>query len=298
MEIAMIDVLHGLRTALQAPPEKRTDLYVERVMEPLRPFWESALAYVPPEAQARLEEVARSLWYYTPDLGVDAGLEAVSMLERAGTMAACREAVERAFAALQPDVHGIAYDRMQATVLLIDPEKIGTRGGGYSGLGGRPGQVCVLVWPNEFNVPRLPAAMAHEVHHNVRLQWEPWTPDTTVGQYVVLEGLAEAFAAELYGDDLVGRWVTGLSDADHEMLKPRFREAIDVSGFDEIRGYIFGDWAAEQFKYTPQRLPDFAGYAVGYRIARAYLARTGRSAAVATYVPWREIVEESRYFAE
>ncbi len=64
-----------------------------------------------------------------------------------------------------------------------------------------------------------------------------------------------------------------------------------------MRGYIFGDWAAEQFGYPPQGLPSFAGYTIGYRLVQAYLARTGRSAAATTYTPWEEILAESAFFA-
>jgi len=68
-----------------------------------------------------------------------------------------------------------------------------------------------------------------------------------------------------------------------------------VTGFDVIRGYIFGDWAAAAAGYQKQGLPDFAGYTVGYRLVRAYLRRSGRTAAAATYLPWRELVEGSGY---
>jgi len=62
-------------------------------------------------------------------------------------------------------------------------------------------------------------------------------------------------------------------------------ERLAVSGFDVIRGYIFGDWAAEQLGYAPQGLPDFAGYTVGYQIVRAYCARTGLTVAEANLPP-------------
>ena len=82
-------------------------------------------------------------------------------------------------------------------------------------------------------------------------------------------------------------------------MKPRFAEALlsGVRGFDVVRGYIFGDWAAAQFGYPPQGLPNFAGYTLGFRLVEAYLARTGRRAAEATYTPWEEIVDESEYFS-
>jgi uncharacterized protein YjaZ len=156
--------------------------------------------------------------------------------------------------------------------------------------------ILAYVWPTAYNLPRLPALAVHELHHKVRLAFEPWNDGTTVGQYLVLEGLAEAFAAERFGEELLGPWSKALSEEELEESQPVMREALEISGFDEIRGYIFGDSAASQFGYEPRGLPDFVGYSMGYRVAREYLQRTGSPAVEASYVPWREIVEGSRYF--
>jgi uncharacterized protein YjaZ len=43
-------------------------------------------------------------------------------------------------------------------------------------------------------------------------------------------------------------------------------------------------------------VPNFAGYAIGYRIVRQYLQRTGKSVAQATFLPSREIIAESGFF--
>jgi uncharacterized protein YjaZ len=96
---------------------------------------------------------------------------------------------------------------------------------------------------------------------------------------------------------MLGPWTLGLHGAALDALRPRYREALEVTGFDEIRGYIFGDWAAERSGYRKQGLPDFAGYAFGYRMVRAFLDRTGLSAAEATYLPWREIVAGSGWLS-
>ena len=102
----------------------------------------------------------------------------------------------------------------------------------------------------------MPSATAHELNYNDRFSFEPVTPATTLGQYMVAEGLAKAFAAEL-----------------------------------------FGDWSAGQFGHASNGVPNFAEYTLGFRTVRAYLERTGRTAAEATDVPWREIVEGNGVFA-
>jgi uncharacterized protein YjaZ len=122
--------------------------------------------------------------------------------------------------------------------------------------------------------------------------------NVALGQYLVAEGLAESFAAELFGRDVLGPVSSALTPEQFAALKPRFAEAVQsgLRGFDVVRGYIFGDWAADKFGYPAQGIPMFAGYTMGFEMVQAYLARTGCSAAEATYKPWEEIVEESQFF--
>lgn len=302
MELITIDALSGQRAALAAPSEERMTVFRERVMTPLTPFWEPFLAWMPPtegdEAVEPWVRAARRFAYYTPELDVEAGLRALDRLAEAGTWAACIAAVGRAWAALDPEAHGIALPTVRYSLLLGDPARLDPKLGGYTGVGGWPGQVLAIAWPNDFKLPRLAAVSAHELHHNVRFSYEPFVPQTvTVGQYIVAEGLAEAFAAEQHGEALLGPWVHSLDDAGVAAILPRFGAALDQGGFDLTRGYIFGDWAATTFGYPPQGIPDFAGYCIGYRTVRAFLARRGMTAVEATYLPWQEITAGSGLFA-
>jgi uncharacterized protein YjaZ len=202
--------------------------------------------------------------------------------------------VLQAWEALEPEGRGVELDAIDFTLVLSsDPLE---RVGGYTGMGGMPGKVWVAVWPDAENLPKLPAATVHEVNHNVRFLVEPFHPThVTVGQYVVAEGLAECFAAELFGEERTGPWARRLGEDERATLLPRFREAIHESGFDTARAWIFGDWAAAEHGYTPLGVPDFAGYRVGYELVHAYAERTDSTVAEATYRPWQEIVEESGY---
>ena len=299
MRIEAIDVLPGQEAALRAPSGTREEVYRELVDEPLRPFWEPVLRHMPDSGKWGNGSASGTalLGFYGPDGDAHEGLDALARFEEAGSFAACLGALEEAAGRLAPEEHGVEVGRVAFTLALADLRTPGLTGRnrGYTGFGGMMGYAAVLAWPDGYNLPRLPSISVHELHHNVRLAFEPWTAGTTVGQYVVLEGLAEAFAAEVTGEELLGPWPNALSEEQLEEARPRFRDALEVSGFDEIRGYIFGDWAASTMGYAPQGLPDFAGYAVGYRIVREYLDRSGRTAAEATYAPWREIVDGSRY---
>ena len=111
-----------------------------------------------------------------------------------------------------------------------------------------------------------------------------------VGDYMVMEGLAESFAAELYGTNTVGPWVIGFSEETMEKAIAAFRPALNVTGFGTLRKYIFGD--------AELGVPPFAGYALGYKVVQAYLAKTGKSVVEATFVEPATLIDESGVFGE
>ena len=240
----------------------------------------------------------RLIGLYDPDSDAKEGLDALAELEKRDSFAGCVRAQESALEALSAREHGVDFEGVTFALALADPKTpdLMERHAGYMGGSSFSDWILAYAWPTDYNLPRLPALAVHELHHKVRLAFEPWYETTTVGQYLVLEGLAEAFAAETFGEELLGPWTKALSEDELEAARPALRDALEVSGFNEIRGYIFGDWAAARFGYEPRGLPDFVGYSMGYRLVREYLRRTGRSAVEASYVPWGEIVEGSRYF--
>ncbi len=296
-----IESLTGLRAALLAPEAERLDVFRARVMEPLKPFWEPFMAWGPPQPNATGDptlDAARKFAYYSPEHDVPAGLAALDRLEAAGTWAACVAAVERGWAALAPEAHGVALTDLYFTFVLGDPQVMQPEAGNFTGFGAMPGTVMVMAWPTPENLPLLPGAVVHELNHNLRFSFEPFPRDMNValGQYLVAEGLAESFAAELFGRDKLGPVSNALTPEQFDALKPRFAAAVQTRGFDVVRGYIFGDWAAAQFGYPAQGIPSFAGYTMGFRLVQAYLERTGSTAAEATYQPWEAIVEGSQFF--
>ncbi len=100
MELIAIDALAGQRAALAAPEDRRIEVFRERVMTPLAPFWEPFMAWMPPtEGDAGVEPMlraARRFDYYSPEQDADAGLRALDRFAEAGTWAECVAAVGRA----------------------------------------------------------------------------------------------------------------------------------------------------------------------------------------------------------
>ncbi|HEX6384403.1 MAG TPA: DUF2268 domain-containing putative Zn-dependent protease [Anaerolineae bacterium] len=83
-----------------------------------------------------------------------------------------------------------------------------------------------------------------------------------------------------------------------DWMQPRFiGQGLQVTGFDVIRSYIFGDALAERSGFQPLGgMPTYGGYAIGYHVVPAFLKRSGLSIEEATFLPADEIVQRSGFF--
>lgn len=169
---------------------------------------------------------------------------------------------------------------------------------GYSGFGAMPGWIMTVYdEPTPENLARVEACTIHELHHNIRFRLFPFTMmNTSVADYLVAEGLAEAFAAEQYGEELIGPWVSRFDETRLDEARTVLGGALERTGFSIIRAYIFGDTMAAFSGLEPVGVPDFAGYALGYKVVRAFQQRTGLSVADATFLPAQEIIVGSGFF--
>lgn len=305
VQLEIVDVLAGQQAtfSVSADPERQRQIAAVQVAEPLRFLWKPMLenpwVKEKPPADDPVSAI-QMLNIYPLDGNPLEALRYLDLFHQAGSLAACRDALVRTFDMLRPGDHGITLPSIRFTLALADPDTVGLieRNEGYTGIGGMPGAIMIIAIPNDYNLPRLAAMAAHEAHHNVRLTYEPWNPATiTVGQYLILEGLAEAFAAELYGEDKLGPWAATKNTLDVlEQHRPTMRAAIERTG--DPRPYMFGDWAASFGGYEPIGLPDFIGYGTGYQIVTSYLKATGLSATEATWKPWREIAAGSPWLQQ
>ena len=224
--------------------------------------------------------------------------ELVNRMAAADTWRRSAAALERGVTAFAPYADRIGLDSVTCALILTNTKRANTIDGGYAGFGGIPGYLMVsFSQANDYTLPRVEGASVHELNHNVRFKVVPFLPmQVTVADYIVAEGLAESFAAELFGEELVGYFVTDFNEEELTTARRIIGDALDVSGFDAVRGYIFGDAIAESRGLPGAGVPNFAGYAIGYRVVRQYLKRTGKSVAETTFLPSREIIEESGFF--
>jgi uncharacterized protein YjaZ len=224
---------------------------------------------------------------------------ALARLEAAGAWAVGTDALARAAARFAPYADRLPIDSLTGWLVLADPARSNPLERGYTGaVDWTQPRILGQFWnPNEYNLPRLPGLLAHEMHHLIRLRAFPWGPHTTVADYIVIEGTAEAFAASLFGVDTVGYFITEFDRAEFEAARRLIGQGLDRTGFDVIRSYIFGDALAERSGFAPLGgMPTYGGYAIGYHVVQAFLERTGQTIEAATFLPAREIVAASRFF--
>ncbi|WP_163541949.1 DUF2268 domain-containing protein [Occultella kanbiaonis] len=161
---------------------------------------------------------------------------------------------------------------------------------GMSGNGSVTGYLWLNLWPSEENLARIEASAVHELNHNLRYANRVWDPTTvTVGEHVVSEGLADAFARQLYGD--LGYTRIGLASLADDAVFAKVVTGLDVTGMQNFTAWVHGDAHARRYGATPVGLPTGAGYSAGNRLVDAYLAATGRTAAQALLADREDVIK-------
>ncbi|MEK4651999.1 DUF2268 domain-containing protein [Niallia sp. FSL W8-0954] len=188
-------------------------------------------------------------------------------------------------------------DELKFGMYIADPKKLQLQKG-YCGFGGIPGFIQVAIFPNSYNIPKIPAVIAHEFHHNLRFSYFDWDHgNVTVGDYLIIEGLAESFAKELYGEKHLGPWVTSFHKEDLEYSIEVIKDALNVKGFAEVSSYMFGDTIAIEQGYQPVGLSPFAGYAVGYHAVQSFIKTNNVGIGEATLLSAEEILNNCEMFS-
>ncbi|HEY1455658.1 MAG TPA: DUF2268 domain-containing putative Zn-dependent protease, partial [Candidatus Dormibacteraeota bacterium] len=136
---------------------------------------------------------------------------------------------------------------------------------------------------------RIGACGVHELAHNLR------TPNVEGGfnlaEWIVQEGLAEAFTAEVCGADATGAWYAGVTGSDLDAAFDKVTAAFGTGRmFSDWTPYVLGDPIAERMGLAPVGVPHMGGYAVGRLIVDRYLKASGLKAAQAIVRPSSEIM--------
>ncbi|MCL4264767.1 MAG: hypothetical protein KJ069_16205 [Anaerolineae bacterium] len=282
------------RLLAEPDADKRQQLYLELFVNP----WQQMMSMM---ANAESDSLAgaRAWGWLLPDQ-VEQTAVLLAKMEAAHAWEMGCDALETALARFAPYAAQIPFETVSGWLLLADAARSNPLERGYTGATHwmQP-QFLGQFWePNEYNLLRLGGLIAHEMHHLIRLRAFPWDMQhTSVADYIIIEGTAEAFAASLFGEDKVGYYVTDFNEAELETARRLVGEGLNATGFNLIRSYIFGDALAERSGFAPLGgMPTYGGYAIGYRVVQAFLERSGCSIEETTFLPAVEIVQGSGYF--
>lgn len=285
MEIIIQDTLNLYKDMLNLPEGERSEFFSGELIKPFNRMFEIMHMPKTPEAMGCLELSGRD----------SKMIEMLEKLEETDAWNNAKRTIEVAAARFEKACIPLP-EKVVVGIFLGNPEYLAMFEG-YTGMGSISGYILIMIDPNEKNLPKLNAAIAHEFHHNVlfhNAQWNFMT-DVTVGKYLAIEGLAESFAANMFGEEYIGPWVTGVKGANLETARRIISNALDVRGFMEVRKYIYG-----KHPMMPEtqdfEMPFCGGYAVGYHAVQAYLRETGISIEKATIIDGDEMMKASGYF--
>ncbi|PAK55718.1 DUF2268 domain-containing protein [Paenibacillus sp. 7541] len=283
----------------QAPPEEKLELFRNEMLAPFMKQWQIQQIPFKAEDPNGFDVITfNNMMHRSPDQITPRISAEIEMISSESFWLECEQAVKKSLHRfVEHDIHLPVSDYL-FTIQLGNPDSRAlTINEGYSGFGGIPGFIWATLLPNEYTIPRMKAALAHECNHNVRYQFIQWDHTVNLGELMVSEGLAESYATFLYGEEWLGPWVAK-TDAEtlNRRIKPVLREQLHVTGLDQCAPYLYGDEIAKLQNLQPVYMPYSAGYACGYYLIQYYLRVTGRTIYEATITPAAQILDEVKGF--
>ncbi|GIO99550.1 hypothetical protein J14TS5_46360 [Paenibacillus lautus] len=284
---------------LQAHQEQKVDLYRQEMLAPFMKKWE--IQHIPFKAEEPngFDVITlNNIMNLSPNQITHEISKEIDLISSDSFWSECENAVKTSLRLFTEHGVNLSVSDYLFTILLGNPESLSLKlNEGYSGDGGIPGYIFCTLVPNDYTLPRMKAALAHECNHNVRYQFIQWDHTVTLGELIVSEGLAENFATSIYGEELLGPWVSKTNtETLNKHIKPRLKEKLQLTAFDQIAPYLYGDELAKLQHYEPVNMPYCAGYACGYYVVKYYLEKTGKTIFEATITPANQILDDIKGF--
>ncbi|MBP2413498.1 uncharacterized protein YjaZ [Arthrobacter stackebrandtii] len=287
MTISVIDSASRMRRLLAATPDDRAEL-VREMWFPLAGMYH----FIP--GGVDMATVHQQNFGFDWEGATEPIQEALERLVEADAWSRITKALESGVDALRSANPGIEVPDLQVILVLGDPanKHFVDEIQGLSAFGGISGYITITVWPTPQVLGRLEAIAVHELHHNVRYSpggvvWDPMT--VSLGEQVISEGLADVFAAELYGDRGYTHFVSESTHNDDDVLT-KVASGLHITGMQNFTAWVHGDASARLLGAEPVGLPTGAGYAAGTRLVRAYLDATATTSAQSIAVPVDEVL--------
>ncbi len=288
------------RKMVYASNEEKEEVYRYELMKPFESKWSCVGIPLKAEVPGGYDVVLASTMGggYAPSQITEDRLPEIEMISDDMFWNACENSIRNTLAGFEEREIRLTTQDYYFTILLNDPQNpMSAMTGDYCGDGGIPGYITGTIIPNEHSLEMLPVALAHEANHNVRWQFMQWSPNITLADMIVSEGLAENYEAAMYGEDKIGKWVTETSmETLQEVIKPAMKENLMETDFNKLSAYLYGDETMKMRGVAPVGMPYCAGYACGYHLIQYYLKKTGQDIYQATITRTEDILRESEDF--
>lgn len=279
---------------------EKENIYRDELMKPFEFKW--ACVGIPLKAETEggcdVVSAAAMSGYYAPAQITQERSAEIDQISKETFWADCENSIRSTLSGFEQ--HGIQLPKQEYvfTVVLSDPHSPMTvMAGDYCGDGGIPGYIIGSIVPNARSLSLLPVALAHETNHNVRWQFMQWSSRITLADMIVSEGLAETFAATMFGEKKVGKWVRETTqEVLRQTVKPLIRANLMTSDFQTLSSCLYGDEIMALRGGQPIGMPYCGGYACGYALIGHYLKKTGASIYEATITPTVEILKQTEDF--
>jgi uncharacterized protein YjaZ len=298
MKAIRSDVLY--RKMMTTSKEEKENIYRYEFMKPFELKWKCIGIPLKAEADGCYDVVSVSSMGggYTPDQITEAQFAEIEKISNNEFWNRCEKSIRDTLEGFEQNGISLPIQDYIFTVMLNDPNNpMFKMTGDYCGDGGIPGYIIGTIIPNETSLRMLPVALAHEANHNVRWQFMQWGPNITLADMIVSEGLAESFAAMMFGEDKIGMWVKNTSaETLQNAIKPVIKAHLQERDFNTLSAYLYGDEIMAMRGGTPIGMPYCGGYACGYALIQHYLKKTGESIYKATILPTEEILKETEEF--
>lgn len=284
------------RKIINASDEEKVNIYRYELMKPFEFKWQCIGIPLKAEAVGGYDVVSAAGMGgdYTPSQITSERYGEIEKISDNSFWNACENSIRRTLQGFESHGIGLPIQDYVFTVILNNPKNpISVMTGDYCGDGGIPGYIIGTIIPNEKSLEMLPVALAHEANHNVRWQFMQWSPNITLADMIVSEGLAENFAALMFGEDKIGKWVTETSpETLATVIKPMVKTNLMESDINKLSSFLYGDDIMAMRGGEPIGMPYCGGYACGYALIQHYLKKTGKSIFDATVTPTMEIIKE------
>ena len=302
MKITAIRSDRIYREMMDAAPAEKDTIYRDKLMKPFAFKW--ACIGIPLRAETDggydvVSAAARS-GYYAPAQITEERRGEIEQISNEAFWEDCENSIRNTLSGFEQ--HGIKLPQQEYvfTVVLSDPRSPMTvMAGDCCGDGGIPGYIIGSMAPNARSLSQLPVTLAHETNHNVRWQFMQWSSRITLADMIVSEGLAETFAATMFGEKKVGKWVRETTqEVLRQTVKPLIRANLMTSDFQTLSSCLYGDEIMALRGGQPIGMPYCGGYACGYALIGHYLKKTGASIYEATITPTVEILKQTEDFRQ